>query len=72
MRRRVDAARQAGDDDEPGLAEPGGEVAGEAPAIGRGVARADHRDHRRERSSSAWPSTVSSGGASSTAASARG
>ena len=46
MRGGVDAAGEPGDDDEPALAERGGELAGEAPAIGRGVARADHRHHR--------------------------
>ena len=49
MRRRVDAARHARGDDDAGLAEPGGQLAGEPPAIGRGVARADHRDDRRDR-----------------------
>jgi hypothetical protein len=46
MRRGIDAARHARDDDNPGFAEPGRELIGNAPPIGRGVARADHRDHR--------------------------
>ncbi len=48
MRRRVDAACQAGDDDDAFLAELGREIARETPAVGRGVAGADHRDHRRQ------------------------
>ena len=46
MGRGVDAARQAGDDDEAALPELQRHVAGEAPAIGRGVARADDGDGR--------------------------
>jgi hypothetical protein len=48
MRRRIDAAGEAGDDDDPRIAEPGGKLAGEPAAVGRSIARADHRDHRRE------------------------
>ena len=74
MRGCVDAAGKPGDNDDPGLAQPGGKIAGEAAAIGRGVARADHRNHRGDYrgSVSSRPSTVSTGGASSTAASALG
>ena len=71
MRRRVDPARQARDDDDARFAERGRQLAREAAAVGRGVARADHRDDRRPQQS-ARPSTVSTGGASSTAASAGG
>ena len=48
MRRRVDAAGQPRDHDDASLAQPGGEVAGDAAAVGRGVARANYRDHRGE------------------------
>jgi hypothetical protein len=43
----VDAARHAGNDGDAFLAEPGGEVLRQPSSIGRGVARADHRHHRR-------------------------
>src|SRR5438128_12444189 len=46
MRGGVDAAGEARDDDDAGLSERGGEVAGETPAVGRGVARPDHRYDR--------------------------
>ena len=47
MRRGVDAARHARGDDDAFLAETRGDVLGDPPAIGRGVAGADHRDDRR-------------------------
>ena len=68
MRGGVDAARQAGDDDDALLAELGGEVLRQPSAVGRGVARADHRDHRRRSEPRRAPSTDSTGGASSIAA----
>ena len=46
MRGGIDAARQARDDDDAALPERRGEVAAETPAIGRGVARPDHRHDR--------------------------
>ncbi len=44
VRGRVDAAGEAGDDDEPVLAELQCDVAGEAAAVGRRIARADDGD----------------------------
>ena len=44
MGRRVDAAGQAGGDGEAGGAQVGGQPLGQAPAVGRGVAGADHGD----------------------------
>jgi hypothetical protein len=46
VRRRVDAAGESRDDDEAASAQLQRQVAGETPAIGRGVPRADHRDRR--------------------------
>ena len=46
MRGLIDAARQARDDDEAGLAEIARQLAGEFQPGAGGVARADDRDHR--------------------------
>ncbi len=46
MRCGVDAAGQARHNDDPALPERGGEIAAEAPAVSRGVARPDHRHDR--------------------------
>ena len=46
MRRGVDPAGKTGGHDEPLLPELRGEVAREASAVCRGVARPDHGDHR--------------------------
>ena len=45
VRAGIDAAREAGDHHEAGLAQPGGELAGEAPATRGGIAGADDADH---------------------------
>ena len=47
MRRRIDAARHPRHHHDARLAEPGGQLARDAAAVGRGVARPDHCDHRR-------------------------
>ena len=44
MGRRVDATRHAGDNREAGGAQIRGQLAGEADAVGRGVARPHHGD----------------------------
>jgi len=46
MRRGVDGAREPRDDHESAPAQLQGQVASEAPAVGRGVPRPDHRDRR--------------------------
>ena len=46
MRRGIDAAGEARDDDDPALPECGGEVAAETPAAGRSVARPHYGDDR--------------------------
>jgi len=48
MRSGIDSAGHSRDHDDACFAQPGGKLAREAAAIGRGVAGADHRDHRRE------------------------
>ena len=68
VRRAVDAPRQAGDDDEPGLAERGRQALGHALAVGRCVAAADQRDAAFGRERSGSPSTAMTGGASSSSA----
>ena len=47
MRGGIDAARHARDDNDACLAEPGGKIVREPPAIGRGVAGPDHGDDGR-------------------------
>ena len=46
MRGLIDAAGEAGDDDETGVAKIARQLAGEFQPGARGVARADDRDHR--------------------------